>query len=75
MPGESCLNGYLSCLRVAYFPHQYNIRVVPHYGAQTSGKGQASTRIDLNLANIFKTILHRVFHRDDLAPFGIKTVD
>ena len=30
MPSESCLNGYLSCLRVAYFSHQYNIRVVPH---------------------------------------------
>ena len=64
--GQCSLHGNGGGFRIPDLADHDDIRILAQNRAQTAGKGHAGLAVELDLANFFDTVLHRVFHRDDI---------
>ena len=67
MPRQRGLDGNVGGFAVTDFADHHNVRVLPQYCTQTSGKCHAYFCIHLRLADAFDGIFHWVFNREDIA--------
>ena len=73
--GKGRLGGHLGGFTVANFAHHDHVRVLAQNGPQPAGKGHAGPPVQLGLANLFDTVLHRVFQGDDVNLRPVDPVD
>ena len=71
MPRLCGAHGNLSRLKIAYFPHQNDIRIVAEDRTQPGGECEADLLPDLDLDHPVQLVFYRIFKRDDLAAFII----
>ena len=75
MTGECRLYGNIGCLGITYLPDEYHIGVKAQYRPESAGKGNASAGVNLNLIDVLKPVLHRVFNGYDIPFYLIQGVE
>ena len=61
--GQGCLHGDVGCLAIPDLPYHDDIGVLAQNGAQAARKRHPGLAVQLDLADFFNAVLHRIFDR------------